>query len=205
MTTLKPSNLLVSGDEKNGIIIQICDFDSIFIAKQTMMATLSHVELKGLTLAYAAPEICQRLVKSCSTSSDIYSWAITAYEILCNSDSAWSATLPILRDQLLIDFLKTGGRPSLETIESLYNEERSNCISIVKLLKEAWDDEFDKRPSTRQVSDSVKLEIFIKNKLCFLTLIQLKRCHFLNKPRQVVIKDRQPVVLLNLQYFITFL
>ena len=69
--------------------------------------------LKGITLAYMAPELCNRSVRKTSKETDVYAWSITCYEILSDMSSAWTNILPIMNDQLLLEAIKNNERPDI--------------------------------------------------------------------------------------------
>ena len=84
----KPANLLVSGSLAN-ITVKVADFDDIVDLKNTMAATMTKSEysnnnMAGMTMTYFAPEIVHGPSKTITKMSDVYSWAISGYEILCN-------------------------------------------------------------------------------------------------------------------------
>ena len=144
----KPNNLLVSGTLKE-TVVKLCDFDQVFLIKQTVMATATHVDFKGMTLAYVAPELCQRLVRRPSMKSDAYSWAITCFEILCPLPSAWSSLLPVLTDQLLLEALKNDSRPDIDVLKELYPQ--PNFQILLELIISAWSTDQELRPDTEKV------------------------------------------------------
>ena len=145
----KPSNLLVCGTSTD-ITVKLCDFDDIFVVKQTMMSTMSQINTRGMTLAYMAPEICLRKVKDVSEKTDVFSWAITCFEVMSNLPSPWSNVLPCLSDQLLIGAIKEGLRPDAGEIVTLY--EGFNCDSVVTVLNNAWKNDPEQRPCVQEVS-----------------------------------------------------
>ena len=77
----KPESLLVSGTT-NKICVKLTDFDDVYYLKT--VAKLNQTKLngfQGFTLAYLDSEICMQRVSELLLKSDIYSWAITIYEI----------------------------------------------------------------------------------------------------------------------------
>ena len=114
-----PSNLLVQGD-LNNITIKVADFDGLYLMKETISATLTSYHMKGMTLSYVAPEICANQALTPSYASDVYSWAITAYEILSNVSSPWENVLANLSDEILFRALSSGKIPNIATIDKLY-------------------------------------------------------------------------------------
>ena len=78
----KLSSLLVSGMAEN-IKVKLSDFDDLFILKNTTPATQANINIfAGCTLMYTANEICQQIVSSLFFETDIYSWAISTFEIM---------------------------------------------------------------------------------------------------------------------------
>ena len=144
----KTANLLVSGTLAN-ITVKVADFDTIVDLKQTFMATSTFNQLRGMTLGYMAPEICNRAVKT-SCCTDIFSWAITSYEILSHLTSSWQEVLPILNDQLLLDALNRNERPDIENVLTL-NNYSPECEDTCKLIKRAWHQQQDQRTTTKDV------------------------------------------------------
>lgn len=141
----KPSNLLVSGTQDN----IIADFDDIFLIKSTVANTQTNTNFKGMTLTYAAPELCNRSVRHAIKSSDIFSWAITAFEIMTGIQPPWINVLPYLNDALLLEAIRSNERPSLNEIVDKYDEEES-CV-IKNLIANGWVSDPNKRPSIQQV------------------------------------------------------
>ena len=145
----KPTNLLITGTLKD-ICVKVADFDDLVTIKETISPTMTINCLKGMTLAYAAPELCNRTVRTASVKSDLYSWSIASYEILSDLGSAWSRVLPIMSDQLLIQALTSNERPNTKGIRDLYKT--AHCEIFFTLLCKAWASQPDKRPSMEKVS-----------------------------------------------------
>ena len=87
----KPRNLLVQGDLYN-ITIKVADFDGLYLIKETISATVTSYHMKGKTLSYVAPVICANHILTPSYACDVYSWPITAYEILAKVSSPWECS-----------------------------------------------------------------------------------------------------------------
>ena len=51
-----------------------------------------------------------------SISTDLYSLAVSAFEILSNLASPWVGTLPVLNDALLLQALTRGERPRIDQL-----------------------------------------------------------------------------------------
>ena len=147
----KPSNLLVQGNSVSDVTIKLTDFDEILMVKQTITATTTGNHLKGMTLAYASPELCQCLVKKPTKESDIYSFAITCFETVINGSSAWLGVLPLLNDTILINALLQGKRPSLEIIHDIYSVTKQSSL-VCQIIRESWQDDYLKRPSSNEVN-----------------------------------------------------
>ena len=125
----KPNNLRDLKD----IIVNVSDFDGMFILKETISVTATSFHMKGMTLAYTAPEICSRTVPGPTKKSDIFSWAISCYEILSSLSCPWEKVLPSLNDVLLNEALSRGVRPVLEDLDKLYQDEDIGFMK--KLIK----------------------------------------------------------------------
>ncbi|XP_047135313.2 probable serine/threonine-protein kinase DDB_G0272254 [Hydra vulgaris] len=139
----KPSNLLVTGTLSK-LCVKLTDFDDLSLIQETVNATLTNkVFLFGMTLAYTAPEICKQEVKSPSFKSDIYSWSMSAYEVLSGYESPWVNIIPILNDSLLIEALSQDKRPNINDLNQFYtfNDE----TWIFKMICNAWDTNPDVR------------------------------------------------------------
>lgn len=145
----KPSNLLLCGTEHNPLV-KIADFDDISEIKNTITSTFTNVNnvLVGMTLAYTAEEICLNKVKCASFQSDVYSWAITAYEIMSDKTSAWSSKLAIVNDCLILEALKKGDRPDVDDLKKLYPNDISQLVNI---MTDSWQTVPELRPSISQV------------------------------------------------------
>ena len=104
---LKPTNLLVSGFFPD-IIIKVADFDEIYTLKTSMttQSTIQNLGQKGVTLSYAAVELLTTNPLPPTKASDVFSWSLTAYEILSSHPSPWINILPIVSDALLITMRK---------------------------------------------------------------------------------------------------
>ncbi|XP_065654902.1 probable serine/threonine-protein kinase DDB_G0272254 [Hydra vulgaris] len=145
----KPSNLLVTGT-LNKLCVKLTDFDDLSLIQETIHATLTNKPfLLGMTLAYTAPEICKQEVKSPSFKSDIYSWSMSAYEVLSGYESPWVKIIPILNDSLLIEALSQDKRPNINDLNQFYtfNDE----TWVFKMICNAW----DKNPEVRKDIDKI--------------------------------------------------
>ena len=94
----KPANLLVTGSSVETAIIKVTDSDELLLLKQTINATFTESFMKGMTISYTAPELCLCLVKELTMKSDMYSFAISSYEILTEYAAAWFSCFLILND-----------------------------------------------------------------------------------------------------------
>jgi len=95
----KPVYCLVKGSLSN-LIVKIADFDDIVDIKNrispTKTITQNEKERIGITMAYIAPEIIVNNSKA-SKESDIYSWALSAFEVLGYVEGfPWKGVIPIL-------------------------------------------------------------------------------------------------------------
>ena len=105
---IKPANLLLTGT-LNNVTIKVADFDDFVDIKETITCTLTTSNNKqGMTLTYMSPEICKGLVDKPTKSLDVYSFAITCYEVLSIHHSAWYGVLPVLNDTLLLNAIISG-------------------------------------------------------------------------------------------------
>ena len=130
---IKPGNILVQGNGQD-VIIKICDFDDVVVLKATITCTLTSV-FKGMTLGYTAPELCNGKVKKASILTDVYSLAMSIYEILSSQPFPWLNVLPVLNDTLLLEALKENQRPSFDNIEQLYPCDVSR---VTGLIEKCW-------------------------------------------------------------------
>ncbi|XP_057306810.1 uncharacterized protein LOC130645001 [Hydractinia symbiolongicarpus] len=140
----KPTNLLVTNKNKH-VQIKITDFDEMVILQQTITSTITFNNLRGMTLAYTAPELCSRAAKKPSKATDTYSLAISCYEIMSDLHSPWQDVLPLLNDELLLQALKDDLRPDISHVSKLYN--LPHCELVLDLISKAWSPEFVERPS----------------------------------------------------------
>ena len=67
----KPENLLVYWATRKD---HLADFDDVVILKEIVIQTMIINSLKGMTLAYKAPELCNRSVRKPSKETDVYAW-----------------------------------------------------------------------------------------------------------------------------------
>lgn len=132
----KPQNLLTMGNISN-LIIKVADFDDLYELKtvHNTTQTRNFHNFNGFTLCYTAPEIIQRKIVQPNIACDVYSWAITAYEILSGVSPAWKTVICTTSDVLLMEALKDNQRPSLDTIVKLYGD-YSNSINT--LIEKCW-------------------------------------------------------------------
>ena len=100
---------MVSGT-LNDIIIKVGDFDDVVTVKETIMLTMTDNFLKGMTLAYTAPELCFRKVKSPKAKTNIYSWAVSCFETLNSCLAAWINVISVMNDHLLLKALESNKR-----------------------------------------------------------------------------------------------
>ncbi|XP_065671733.1 uncharacterized protein LOC136089609 [Hydra vulgaris] len=148
---LKPCNMLVKGKSEKDLVIKIADFDELLRLKQTFTSsctTYSH--FRGMTLSYTAPELCQCIVLKPSKESDIYSFGVSAFEILSDA-SAWDEVLPLLNDTMLLNGLLHGKRPNIKKLEKLYTSKECEHVSLA--IIECWDSDFTKRPTSEMLKE----------------------------------------------------
>ena len=74
----------------------------------------------GCTLAYTAPELCLQFANAPSFSSDIYSWAMTCYEIFSEFSTPWMNVTPISSHAILLRIIESGKRPLVTILEANY-------------------------------------------------------------------------------------
>lgn len=147
----KTTNLLVSGSPSN-IIVKITDFDEMFFIKNTIMHTQTGTNsLKGMTLTYTAPELCNQAIKTANKISDVYSWAVTAFEIITGLQPPWKNVIPILNDALFLEAIRRGERPSLDEADGKYQSEDQNLAIIKTLVNNAWESEPQERSTIHKV------------------------------------------------------
>ena len=146
----KPTNLLVSGSLSN-ILIKVADFDDMQEIKNTITSSVAATPYRftGMTLTYTAPEICLQYVKSATFETDIYSWAITVYEILSGISTPWSNALALLNDALLIEALCLDKRPPVEDLYKYYN--KCYVLLISPVILSCWHGSPKNRPSIDKV------------------------------------------------------
>ena len=144
----KPSNLLVTGTSDR-IVVKVSDFDDFYEIKKTVATITRSKVLFGCTLGYTANEIC---VDMCfpSFSSDIFSWAMTCFEIFSDLTSPWSNVIPIMNDAVFIKCLSEGKRPMISDMEKNYtNVNGINELSC--LVSKCWDQMPSNRPTVQKV------------------------------------------------------
>jgi len=119
----------------------------------TMMGTATQgAGAKGSPL-WMAPELVEDPSVAPSMASDVYSWAITAWEILTTRLPYHNEKNEVVNDILTLKamnaLVKGTLRPDLNAI-------RPDCPStIVTLLKKAWSSDVQERPSMATIVDEL--------------------------------------------------
>ena len=81
-------------------------------------------------------------------NSNVYSWAMTAFEVFGGIPSPWSNTLPVLNDDLLIESLQKDILLCLTDISKRYNHDTTG---INEIILQTWKLHPVKRPTWEQV------------------------------------------------------
>ena len=150
----KPSNMLICGSVEN-ICVKLADFDDMYLIKNTVVTTQTRSnDICGMTLSYVAEELVNGTGMVATKSSDIFSWALSSYEILSNFTCPWSGVLPLMSDGLLIKAFSEGVRPSLKCLYDLYEE---NLEMVIDLIKSSWATSPSQRPSCQQVGEFLSI------------------------------------------------
>ena len=153
----KPENLSVS-NTTNKICVKLTDFDDVYDLKTVAKTNQTNSNgFQGFTLACCDSEICLQRVSELSLRSDIYSWAITIYEIFAGVSTPWIKVLPSANDFLLLNPLAANKRPPLQDISDKYSKNDSDFICAT--ISKSWGSESNKRPTISEVSYKM---IFIK-------------------------------------------
>ncbi|XP_065642605.1 mitogen-activated protein kinase kinase kinase dlk-1-like [Hydra vulgaris] len=85
---LKPCNMLVKGKSEKDLVIKIADFDELLRLKQTFTSSCTtYSNFRGMPLSYTAPELCLCIVQRPSKESNIYSFGVSAFEILSDASA----------------------------------------------------------------------------------------------------------------------
>ena len=143
---IKPSNILVTGNHGH-IHLKLADFGDMSSFKQTILATMTQKQtFAGMTLAYVAPELCLRIIRSVTSSSDIYAFALTVYEVVSDLSSPWERVLPVLNDTMLLEAIRDNERPCLKYLLELYSDVIP-VKSLTQIISQCWDKDQDKRPT----------------------------------------------------------
>lgn len=129
----KPTNCLVTGTLSN-IVVKVADFDGIVDIKNTISSTKTIFKsnrLLGMTMSFIAPEIILGSHVS-SKESDVYSWALSSFEVLGNVDGVpWKGVFPIFTDAMLMKSLHDSLRPRIDDLKELYSDEILTCITDI--------------------------------------------------------------------------
>jgi serine/threonine protein kinase len=163
----KPSNLLVNGDLKN-IVVKLGDFDGIFVMKDTISATITSYGMKGMTLSYVAPEICSGMEFKATKKSDIFSWAMSVYEIISSESCPWENVLSNKSDTILTEVLLKGIRPSIKDVKTLYNEDMSCLLSYIE---HGWDGVPENRTDLTKVYIYILFPLIILSIYCYVCIV----------------------------------
>ena len=145
----KPSNLLLSGSPLQ-LTVKVPDFDGLFMIKNTITSsnTFTQNSLRGITLAYIADEILLGSSIHATKNSEVYSWALTVFEVFAGIPSPWSNVLPVLNDALLIESLRKGIQPCLTDTSNRYNHDTTG---INELISKAWKSYPNKKPTLEEI------------------------------------------------------
>lgn len=145
----KPSNLMVEGNSGN-LKVKLGDFDDSYTLKTTINTLQTNLQgMKGTTLAYTAPEICNGTATTTSENTDIYSWGMSAFQIMAGLSTPWTKTLPILNDTLILQALQQGRRPPSKLLDNLYHKDM--VTEIYSLIQNTWTEK-PERPKVIEVS-----------------------------------------------------
>ena len=159
---LKPANMLVNGPLQS-MNIKLADFSDLAIMKETC-ATKTKIKdgFTGITILYTAPEICSRRVKVYTKECDMYSLALSMYEVISGLITPWVKNFAVYSDIFLLQALASGERPDCGLISQMYGE-KSN--QIVDVIKKCWITD----PSQRLTSSEVHFFFRIKkiHELCY--------------------------------------
>lgn len=159
---LKPSNLLISGS-LDDIIVKVGDFDDFVDIKLTITSTLTTINknggIIGTTIQYLAPELLFGTIAKATKESDVYSWSISFYEILMNSnESPWIGVFPLFDDALLLAAVREKRRPNLGKLDFYLDE---FCKStIFSIIERTWKDDPRKRLTLKEVGLCRLLKLF---------------------------------------------
>ena len=145
----KPSNLLLSRSQLL-LIVKVSDFDGLFMIKSTITPskTIAQNSFSVITLAYTEEEILLASSVHGTKNSNVYSWAMTAFEVFAGIPSPWSNTLPVLNDDLLIESLQKDILPCLTDISKRYNHDTTG---INEIISQTWKLHPVKRPTLEEV------------------------------------------------------
>lgn len=80
--------------------------------------------------------------------SEVYSWALTAFEVFAGIPSPWWDVLPVLNDTLHIESLRKGIQPCLTDMSKTYNHDTTG---ISELISKAWKSHPNNRPTLEDV------------------------------------------------------
>ena len=120
--------------------LKLADFGDMSSFKQTILATMTHKKtFAGMILAYVAPELCLRMIRSVTSSSDIYAFA---YEVVSDFSRPWERLLPVLNDSLLLEAIRDNERSCLNYLLELYNDVIP-VKSLTQIISQCWDRDQD--------------------------------------------------------------
>ena len=106
--------------------------------RQTTEETDSdETDVRGTT-SFVAPEVLMNINTQLSRKQDVYSFAITMWEILTGQ---WPFS-HISNDSVIIENVKNGIRPGTDKIQQSRDEE----VHIVRIMQRCWQQEPDSRP-----------------------------------------------------------
>ena len=148
----KPGNLLVKSIQNSSMYnIKVADFDDIYEIQNTILSTQTKAvkNLCGFPLAYKVNELCLNLCKTASVKTDVYSFGITAYEIISGLTPPWKNILPVINDNLLINVHRENKRPSLNSIRGKYSSSHVNVV--MSIITKFWSPNPSERPLLSEV------------------------------------------------------
>jgi len=164
---LKPSNVLLAGTPSAGtaVVAKLSDFgltrqhvEQASAAHADGVLVRSGAELAGTgalasgaptvlgDIGYRAPELLGGAApRQATTASDVYAWALTAWEVLSGQVGVvWSAHAGSVRD--IAASVTAGWRPALATVVDAWRG-AAPAKAVAALIARCWDADAERRPT----------------------------------------------------------
>eukprot|EP00158_Paraphelidium_tribonemae_P007534 Partr_v1_DN28282_c0_g1_i1_m76466 putative protein kinase kinase kinase len=155
---IKPQNVLLDVDQDNQYFAVLTDFGlTITMNKDLAVKAFKTVDLRGMSLQYAAPEVIHRLKNKSSKATDdemmagdIYAFGMSLYQMV-TQHVPW----PRMHYDQVVEAIEDGRQPNLEQVTA----RGPNWLKIAELMQRTWFHDYAARPKWTAIRDMLKAEI----------------------------------------------